>query len=76
MIHHVSPSERVEQVERPECKADALPPMTDFKKWDRFDADAAEKEVERKVGAHQAGGLGCRKSSCAAFRELSAPVPL
>lgn len=23
--------------------------MTDFKKWDKFDADAAEEEVERKV---------------------------
>jgi len=32
--------------------------MTDFKKWDRFDADAAEKEVERKVGEHRAGGRG------------------
>lgn len=32
--------------------------MTDFKKWDRFDADAAEKEVERKVSAHQARGMG------------------
>lgn len=30
--------------------------MTDFEKWDRFDADAAEKEVERKVGDDASSG--------------------
>lgn len=34
---------------RPAQRLELVVVMTDFRKWDKFDADAAEEEVERKV---------------------------
>ena len=50
--------------------------MTDFRKWDKFDADAAEEEVERKVCACGVFFLCVVRGYAACAEESALPLPL